>query len=256
MARLLNNRLLKQALAIALGLPMKAFQATWRVKTITHHPAAKKILDSGQPVIFGLWHGRMYGLFKAVPFNQTAILVSPSNDGELIAQVARIVGFQHFIRGSHKRDRLQAALLLKDALVNQKLSVAFTVDGPRGPRYQVKPGIIKLAEKSQCPIIPLGISCSPLLKTIASSWDHFQIPMPFCRMALAYGEPLWISSTARENTEEKGSQSGNTLKTQLQNTLFDLHESLDQAFIKNDQRTFKSPLKKLIPMDEFESSDG
>jgi lysophospholipid acyltransferase (LPLAT)-like uncharacterized protein len=134
----------------------------------------------------------MYCLFKAVPLDKVAILVSPSNDGEFITRIAQRIGFRHFVRGSHKRGGLHAILSLKKELSERKHSIAFTVDGPRGPRYEVKPGIIRLASLSGSPIIPLGSATRWLLKKFDRSWDHFHAPLPFTSMQLLYGEPLYV----------------------------------------------------------------
>lgn len=187
-----NNLLLKIVLSELAGQPMRLIRNSWRVTGSTVHPKAEALLQAGTPVIYALWHGRMYCLFKAVPLDQVAILVSPSNDGEFITRIAQRIGFRHFVRGSHKRGGTQAILGLKKELAERKHSIAFTVDGPRGPRYKVKPGIIRLASQSGTPIIPLGSATRWLLKKFDRSWDHFHAPLPFTEMQLRYGEPLSI----------------------------------------------------------------
>ncbi len=149
-------------------------------------------MEAGTPVIYALWHGRMYCLFKAVPLERVAILVSPSNDGEFITRLARHIGFKHFVRGSHKRGGTHAILGLKKALGEEGHSVCFTVDGPRGPRYQVKPGIIRLAAQTGAPIIPLGSATRWLLKKFDQSWDHYHAPLPGTSIQLAYGKPVRV----------------------------------------------------------------
>jgi lysophospholipid acyltransferase (LPLAT)-like uncharacterized protein len=187
-----NNLLLKIALSELAGRPMQWIRQSWRVDGVTTHPQAEALLKEGKPVIYALWHGRMYCLFKAVPLDKVAILVSPSNDGEFITRIASKVGFRHFVRGSHKRGGLHAILGLKKELAEHQHSIAFTVDGPRGPRYQVKPGIIRLASQSGAPIIPLGSASRWLLQKFDRSWDHFHAPMPFTGLQLQYGEPLYV----------------------------------------------------------------
>jgi hypothetical protein len=189
-----NNLLLKIILSEVAGQPMRLIRNSWRISGSTAHPEAKALLEAGTPVIYALWHGRMYCLFKAVPLDKVAILVSPSNDGEFITRIAKRIGFQHFVRGSHKRGGTQAILGLKKELAERKHSIAFTVDGPRGPRYQVKPGIIRLASQSGVPIIPLGSASRWLLSKFEHSWDHFHAPLPFTDIQLQYGEPLQVPS--------------------------------------------------------------
>lgn len=187
-----NNLLLKKALSDLAGQPMRLIRKSWRVDSVHTHPRAEGLIKAGTPVIYALWHGRMYCLFKAVPLDKVAILVSPSNDGEFITRIAQRIGFRHFVRGSHKRGGTQAILGLRKALLDDKLSIAFTVDGPRGPRYKVKPGIIRLASQTGSPIIPLGSASRWLLRKFDRSWDHFHAPLPFTGIHLEYGEPLHV----------------------------------------------------------------
>lgn len=198
-----NNLLLKKALSELAGQPMRAIRASWHVEGSRVHPRTEGMLKAGTPVIYALWHGRMYLLFKAVPLDKVAILVSPSNDGEFITRIAQCIGFQHFVRGSHKRGGTQAILGLRKALLDDKLSIAFTVDGPRGPRYKVKPGIIRLASQTGSPIIPLGSASRWLLKKFDRSWDHFHAPLPFTGVHLVYGEPLMVPPNLNDDEIEQ-----------------------------------------------------
>lgn len=193
-----NDLSFKLLLAQIAGQPLRWIRFSWRVIAKTVHPQAAPLLQQEQPVIYALWHGRMYCLFKAVPLEKVAILVSPSNDGEFITRLARTIGFRHFIRGSHKRGGKQAIFRLRKALLENRNSIAFTVDGPRGPRYQVKPGIIRLASQTGVPIVPIGSSTRWLLQKFDRAWDHFHAPMPFTSMRLVYGEPLTIPPDVTE----------------------------------------------------------
>lgn len=187
-----NNRFLKVLLSQIAGQPLRLIRASWRVTGTECDVEAERLLKSGKPVIYALWHGRMYCLFKAVPLESVAILVSPSNDGEFITRLARTIGFRHFVRGSHKRGGTQAILGLRKELLERNHSIAFTVDGPRGPRYKVKPGIIRLAGQTGVPIIPLGSATEWLLSKFDGSWDHYHAPLPFTKMRLVYGKPVYV----------------------------------------------------------------
>lgn len=193
-----NNLFLKLFLSQLAGQPLRLIRASWRVERTESDPDADELLKSGKPVIYALWHGRMYCLFKAVPMESVAILVSPSNDGEFITRLARTIGFRHFVRGSHKRGGTQAILGLRKELLERNHSIAFTVDGPRGPRYKVKPGIVRLASQTGTPIIPIGSSTMWLLGKFKRSWDHYHAPMPFTPMRLVYGKPLTVPADLSE----------------------------------------------------------
>lgn len=210
--KLPNSKPLKNSLAWLCGQPLAWVRRSWRVESVTFHPKAEGLIKAGTPVIYALWHGRMYCLFKAVPLDKTAILVSPSNDGEFITRLARTIGFRNFVRGSHKRGGLHAVLSLRKALVEDRLPVAFTVDGPRGPRYEVKPGIIRLASLSGAPIIPLGSATRHLLFKLTNAWDHYHGPIPGTSMRLIYGEPLNVPPNA---TDEEIEAAAKSLETEL-----------------------------------------
>jgi lysophospholipid acyltransferase (LPLAT)-like uncharacterized protein len=198
-----NNLLLKVLLSELAGQPMRLIRNSWHVEGAEAHPEAEALMQAGEPVIYALWHGRMYCLFKAIPLDQVAILVSPSNDGEFITRIARRIGFRHFVRGSHKRGGTHAILALRKELMEHRHSIAFTVDGPRGPRYTVKPGIIRLAAQTGAPIIPLGSATRWLLKKFDRSWDHFHAPLPFTGMQLVYGQPLRVPTNLREEETQQ-----------------------------------------------------
>lgn len=207
-----NNLLLKVFLSQIAGQPLRLIRASWRVEGTESDPEAEAILKSGQPVIYALWHGRMYCLFKAVPLDKVAILVSPSNDGEFITRLARTIGFRHFVRGSHKRGGTQAILGLRKELLERNHSIAFTVDGPRGPRYKVKPGIIRLASQTGAPIIPLGSATEWLLAKFEKAWDHYHAPSPCTKMRLVYGKPLHVPP---DLSEEQIQRYGAELEAEL-----------------------------------------
>ena len=72
------------------------------------------------------------------------------------------------------------------------LPMAFTVDGPRGPRYIAKPGPVLLAQKTGNPMIPFSVECKSF-RTVRS-WDRLQIPLPFTRALFTYGAPIYVPS--------------------------------------------------------------
>jgi len=110
---------------------------------------------------------------------KSAILVSRSRDGEYIARIAAALGYRP-VRGSSSRGR----------------PVTITPDGPRGPRYDIKPGLLALARNSGCDIIPAAMGLSAYWEL--PSWDRFRIPKPFSRGVHCWGEPLRVPPDADE----------------------------------------------------------
>jgi lysophospholipid acyltransferase (LPLAT)-like uncharacterized protein len=115
-------------------------------------------------------------------------LISPSVDGELGAMMVRRFG-GHVLRGSSTSTGALALRDYYDALVKQNVSPVITPDGPRGPRFQFKPGAILLAQMSGRPILPMAYAAS---RAWLIKWDKFVIPMPFSSVAIAIGPPKYV----------------------------------------------------------------
>ena len=146
-------------------------------------------LDNNQKVIYAFWHNQQ--CFLLYPYRKKgkiSVLVSMSSDGEYIARSLPKFNMKA-TRGSSTRGGFAALRgLIEDA--KKGYNPALTPDGPRGPIYKASPGIIYLARKTHLPIIPAGVDASH--KFHVNSWDKFQIPLPFGRCAVVYGEPLYF----------------------------------------------------------------
>jgi len=152
----------------------------------------KEIHEGGGPFLFAFWHNRL--LFPAYLYRGTkvGVLVSPSRDGEYVARTMERFGLMP-LRGSSWQGAA-AGLLRLARHIRAGYSVAVTPDGPRGPREQVQLGVIQLAKTSGLPIIPCAYS--PGRRIVLSSWDRFVIPLPFCRGAAVYREPIPVPGDA------------------------------------------------------------
>ena len=123
---------------------------------------------------------------------QVGWLVSPSVDGELGAMlVHRLEGVA--IRGSSTHTGARALRDYYFALVRDRVSPIITPDGPRGPRFQFKPGAILLAQMSGRPILPLAYAAS---RAWIFHWDKFVLPKPLARIAIAVGPPYRVPRSA------------------------------------------------------------
>lgn len=155
----------------------------------------------GKNVIYALWHSRIvfpvaYGRYRFKKSN-LSMIISQSRDGEYIARILEGLGFLP-VRGSSSGGGARAFAHLL-SLGEKGYDLAVTPDGPRGPKEVVKPGIIKLAQKSGLTIIPVSYSSS--LKKVFKSWDRFMLPFPFSKVVLIFGNPLEVRAEA--NDEEK-----------------------------------------------------
>jgi lysophospholipid acyltransferase (LPLAT)-like uncharacterized protein len=90
------------------------------------------------------------------------------------------------IRGSSSRRAVSALIGMKKAL-REGFDVCVTPDGPRGPRYEVQPGVIKIAQSTGAEIIPIHIRYRAAWRL--KTWDRFVIPKPFSRVSVVFDKP-------------------------------------------------------------------
>jgi len=124
---------------------------------------------------------------------KACFLISGSVDGEVPERIARAYGAE-VIRGSANQS---GALALRDqhAMMKKGYSMVTTADGPRGPRYEIKTGVVIMARVGSVPIIP--VACAAERAWYLDRWDKFMIPKPFSRVVLAIGEPYTIPRGTR-----------------------------------------------------------
>ena len=154
--------------------------------------------------IFTFWHNRMFVLPRAFERFYGArkgavVLTSASKDGALLAEFMKRFGIGN-VRGSSSR-RGAAALRELNELLAGGSDVIITPDGPRGPRYQLGQGIIFLARKSACPIMPIRVEYSRCLRL--KSWDRFMIPFPFARADITLEKLFWVGEAETEHAFEE-----------------------------------------------------
>ena len=163
----------------------------------------------GQPVaenyIGALWHNRLL-IFPLVlrrffPNRHGAALISASHDGDLLSDAIHRFDYD-VVRGSSSKLGASALLQLSDVLGNGG-DVVITPDGPRGPAYQLGPGIVFLAQKTSAQVLPLNMEYSSCWRL--KSWDRFIIPRPFSKVRVIIGrlERIRPTSTGQEFEAER-----------------------------------------------------
>jgi lysophospholipid acyltransferase (LPLAT)-like uncharacterized protein len=149
-----------------------------------------------QPVIFVLWHGRLLAGAYEQRGNGLVALISQHRDGEYIARIIERWGYRT-VRGSSTRGAGRALRgLLRETRAGR--TVVLTPDGPQGPRERLKPGALLVAQLSGAPLVPAATGASRAWWV--ENWDRFQIPKPFSRVRVAYGEPLHVPREIDEAT--------------------------------------------------------
>ncbi len=166
--------------------------------------------------IYCIWHNRLALCMRAYfgyvrVRNRTAglaAMVSASKDGGFLAGILERFGVQP-VRGSSSR-RGRQALLELTSCAERGYDLAITPDGPRGPCYTVQDGVMSLAQVTGLPIVPVSYHLG--WKITLGSWDRFQIPLPFGRCDMIFGEPVRVP---RDATDEQRSE----LRKRLEATL-------------------------------------
>ena len=172
------------------SLLIRVLASTWRLRVINaeKHRALRK---NGQPVIYTFWHGTMLPLLWQHRKERVAILISEHGDGEIIARIAHSLGY-HSVRGSSSRGGERAILGTARELESGR-DVAFTPDGPRGPRESFAPGALIVSQRTGAPLVLITVDAPRAWRL--SSWDRFLIPKPFARVTIAYEDPLRVEAT-------------------------------------------------------------
>lgn len=195
--RFRKNRKLKDRIKIFfLVLLLKTFFLTERffvkIKQI-NYPEGQFILS--------MWHCNQCVVYGVKDKSKFFVLISASNDGEIIAKAAETMGIMS-VRGSSKRRAVAASLELIDK-IKEGNSAAIMVDGPRGPVGKVKGGIINIAKLTGVPIVPVAWASKDKTLFSFNSWDKFKIPIGPCKTVALYGKPIYIPADMPKEDEKK-----------------------------------------------------
>lgn len=180
----------------------------------------KRLQEYESPIIHVLWHNQI-GVApqlwrKMFPKRKVVVLTSASKDGAVLSAAVKVfkVGAVH---GSSSRRGVAALVALRKA-ARKGNDLVFTPDGPRGPKYELQPGVIKIAQTTGCLISPFKIEFSSCWRL--KTWDSFQIPKPFSKAVITLFEPVTIP----EDLDEEGFEKERRI---LESTLKEGLEDLD-----------------------------
>ena len=172
---------------------------TLRIKFV-NKSVPDRLASEGKNVIYAFWHGRQFILLHSHRNFGIVIPASESRDGEIQAGILKRFGFD-VVRGSSKRKGDRALLGLVSGLRNGK-DIAIGVDGPRGPIYEAKQGVVYLAGKLDKQIVPVTASAKSAW-ILDKIWDKYLLPRPFTRGIVMYGEPIIVEGISKEELEKK-----------------------------------------------------
>ncbi len=185
-------------------------------------------------VIFCIYHSRFFYLSYYGRGSKTAAMISNSKDGQIIANTIHQLRIKS-IRGSSSKNGHEVMMDAVELLRN-KYNVLITPDGPRGPKYQIKPGVIRAAQLSGSPILPV---CFCSTKGIFfPSWDRFFLPLPFGKALLNIAEPIYVPATLTEDEFEKH-------RLELEKIMNELRIQTDDFCERNPEEEVKKMWKKI-----------
>jgi lysophospholipid acyltransferase (LPLAT)-like uncharacterized protein len=158
----------------------------------------KAVESNGALPIYCLWHDRIFAGTYYLRDRGIVVITSQSKDGEYIARFLKRLGYGT-VRGSSSRGGVKALVEMIRGM-RLGMAMAFTVDGPRGPRYVAKSGAVLLAKKTGNPMLPFSVALSSFWTV--KSWDRMQIPKPFARARFILGPPIYVPSDATDDVLE------------------------------------------------------
>ncbi len=184
-------------------IPVIGAAAYWLIRTICptmqfdvlgwQH--AQRVYDSGRPVIYAFWHNSLIAALWWWRHRGVVVMNSTNFDGQWTRILVERYGYGT-AQGSSTRGGLRGLVEMSRRLAEGRDS-AFTIDGPRGPRFVAKPGPVMLARRTAVPVVVFH-SCYDRAWTLRNTWDQLQIPQPFSRAIVAIHPPIEVDKDASE----------------------------------------------------------
>jgi lysophospholipid acyltransferase (LPLAT)-like uncharacterized protein len=193
---------------------------------ISFEPGAQETLES-RPLIGSFWHSCLIPATYICRNLGVRVMSSYSYDGEYMGRIIHKFGFVA-VKGSSSRNAVRALLGLRRAL-EDGWTVAFTLDGPRGPRHKVKPGPVALGRSSGVPLTMFHAAVDKAW--VLHTWDRLMIPKPFSRVLLRFGKLIPIPRNATDEDVEN-------YQAELQGSLDRVREFAEANVAKVGTREF------------------
>jgi lysophospholipid acyltransferase (LPLAT)-like uncharacterized protein len=193
--KLTPARLALYRVAVVVGWAV--VRLSWRTCRLQPMPgldAARAVVGEAKAVLPVYWHQHLlFGVRGLLELRDAGLklgfLISPSVDGTAPAMLVQRLG-AHVIRGSSSHTGARALRDYYETIVRQQISPAIAPDGPRGPVHVCKPGAVLLSQITGKPILPVSFAASHTWRL--GTWDRFEIPLPFSRVVIAFGEPMRV----------------------------------------------------------------
>ena len=188
----LRQRIVLSLIVAAGSTLIRLIGSTLRV-CVSYEDGAQTTLDQ-RPLIVSFWHSCMIPATYVCRDMGVRVMSSFSYDGEYMGRIIMKFGYVP-VKGSSSRNPVRALLGLRRAL-QEGWTVAFTLDGPRGPRHKVKPGPVALGRSTGLPLSAFHTGVDKAW--VLNSWDRMMIPKPFSRVLVRFGKLIQVPRDATD----------------------------------------------------------
>jgi lysophospholipid acyltransferase (LPLAT)-like uncharacterized protein len=199
------------------SLVIRLLGMTWRIewRNVENLEKARALSTEG---VVSFFHGRLLVIGYALRKWGISVLASEHPDGDIMGRSVAWLGWGH-IKGSSSR-RGAAGFRELAAVLRSGRDAGLTIDGPRGPRGRARQGATELSRMTGAVVIPVSDSARP--RRLFASWDRFQVPGPFAKVVIAYGEPFVVPPDSDRAMREEA-------RLRLERTLGELTTELDRS---------------------------
>lgn len=211
-----------------IGFAVLAMRWTCRVRY--HNDLREKLREQGTSYVFAGLHAQQAAAVVASEPG-TCAMVSRSVDGQLLVPALKLCRCTP-VRGSGGRVSKGGASALRELVdqVSNGRPAFLAVDGPRGPRGKVHPGVALLSQKTGAAVLP-SVGKPRVRLIIRQTWDRLQIPIPFSRIDVVFGDPLFPQKD----------ESAQDFAARIQAALAELERELDPAEAASQEDSGPSP---------------
>lgn len=206
-------KLKQKLLGFTAWLIYRCISVTWRLQLVEPEDLQRNLRDK-KPYILANWHGDELVLITQIGPNRVATMASTSKDGEIMNTIIHLVGGLSS-RGSSTRGAVGGMLGLIKLVRDKKRNLSLSVDGPKGPRHVVKPGVFELSRLLKgAPIYPAGVACDRAWQ-FPKSWNKMFLPKPFANVVIVWGDAFTFDPKEDPRSED--------LRIKLENALHNAH---------------------------------
>ncbi len=195
-------------LGFLIWIIFRTLSLTWRIR-ITETADLKSDLEKKIPVIFAHFHQDELALVLLISHYKIATMISTSKDGEIMTAVVRLLGGS-VSRGSSTRGGVSALKGLI-SLCRKGANSSVAVDGPKGPIYEIKPGVFELSRLLKSPIYAGGVHCDRSWH-FPRAWNQTYLPKPFAKINIIWSRAFDFVTKEHDPRSEELAK---TLKNQL-----------------------------------------